>query len=127
MGRSWEKSQNTSDRMAGKIDRELAKGQTRKLAPTLAEQIAEMNRPKGFDEIYPSFGGWERDLVEHLQRYSYYSSARNPLPLTELNERMGTTGTGAYQWVRTLWESKLLPTEAARQISESMNGRIKKK
>lgn len=125
MGRSWEKSQNTSDRMASKIDRDLANGRTSSKPLTLAEQIAEANRPKGFDEIYPGFGVWERALIQQLEKYNYYSSARYPIPLTELNQKMGTTGIGAYQWVRKQWESKVLPADAARSISDIVTGRKK--
>ncbi len=127
MGKGWERSQNTSDRMAGKIDRALARGGTSNLAPSLAEQLAEMDRPKSFDEIYPGFGKWETELGANLQRYNYYSGGRTPIPLNELNDRMGTTGTAAYQWVRKLWETKILPADAARKISDVMNGRVKKK
>jgi hypothetical protein len=116
MSNGWEKSKNISDRVADRIDRKLT-SKTKTKIPTLAEQLAEFERQKTFEERYPHFGVWENSLIKYMERHKYYSGGRENLPLDEINQCQGKTGSAAYLWIKSLYNKEIEPAEAAREIT----------
>lgn len=124
MSNRWGNSQNTSDKMADKLDRKIKDSKKHnKNTYSLQAQIAEANRQKSFDDKYPCFGIWEKKLIENLEKYNYYNGSRNRLPLDDLNQQQGTTGSAAYKWIQSLYEKEVIPSQAAREIMDIVTGK----
>lgn len=113
MGRSFEKSQNQQNKMNAQVDRNLHKKTKQKDISLKAQLKAWENRD--FAEIYGGKGAWQIAVDEELRKINVR------MDYSDLNDALGTKGTGAKEWVDSHYDKKVIPKEMARLIREKLH------
>jgi hypothetical protein len=119
MGSGTDNRDNQQNKMAGSIDRNIARELTNNAlqktsADRFKEEVKNASRPKTFKDLYPIESGWELEILTHLRNGNY-------LPYNELNNALGTSGRGAKEWVFTHYHQGVFPKDMAKIIKDKLS------
>ena len=116
-GGNWDKIHAWQNRAAGQVDRAIAREKKLKEEGRWKEPTPEKPKdPDAWDTRYPSYVAWENALAE-ISRYNVNGILRELRDYADMN----TQPQQAYNWLKSLYNSKTEPRDAWNTIKEKLH------